>query len=664
MNLRLPPDWRVNDDLVIELDITSEFQSLLEAFTSEELVDGLSLQKGYLRVSLNGDLIGEREIAEEGEFTLEFSVPVEIVNQDTELNDLVISWDASAACEQSITSLLTIGAGSKVNIPHTAKSTSLKLKDFPSPFQYGCSVIDYPVAFVVPDDPDEDVLSALLAVSGAFGKLGGHNFIYEVLKTADLNQAKHADYHFVLTGGLEEVNELVESKMGGNRITLPAEVRGTNSGYLKYEISPWNTGRTILIVTGENGTGVYKAASILAADQMIPYSGGNDAVVKDVLDPMGATQFQIDRLLGDLVPENTLKASTLGETIVKMPFSIPGGMQISPEAYLELYFRHSQLINYLQSSISVHINDDLIGTIRFSDHSAENGLIRIILPPNVLRPLMNELQITYTITPQDICADERSGNYWITIFGDSYLHIPPVMEVETTPDLFTLNNLPKSLMKDSSFANLVYVIGGDDEKSWEYASRLAFLLGVSTDANIMQPALEFSGDVREFENGKDYILIGDMGSIPFQSGVNDYLPLPIGEDGGFAQEPLEGIQFVMDPGQDIGVIQSARIQDKNTTVIGVFGNSARGVSAAVNKLNELIKTGETQDANVLLIDGVGESHYYQVEQITAGEEEVPGHAAWFEQLSNFISLKPALLLLLIFLAITIVFVTWAIIKKK
>ena len=452
--------------------------------------------------------------------------------------------------------------------------------------------------------------------------------------------------------------------MGGNRITLPTEVRGTNCGYLKYEISPWNTGRTILIVTGENGTGVYKAASILAADQMIPYSEGNDAVVKDVLAPIGATQFQIDRLLGDLVPENTFKASTLGETIVKMPFSIPGGMRISPEAYLELYFRHSQLINYLQSSISVHINDDLIGTIRFSDHSAENGLIRIILPPNVLRPLMNELQITYTITPQDICADERNGNYWITIFGDSYLHIPPVMEVETTQDLFTLNNLPKSLMKDSSFANLVYVIGGDDEKSWEYVSRLAFLLGVSTDADIMQPALEFSGDVSEFENGKDYILIGDMGSIPFQSGVNDYLSLPIGEDGGFAQEPLEGIQFEMDPGQDIGVIQSARIQDKNTTVIGVFGNSARGVSAAVNKLNELIKTGETQDANVLLIDGVGESHYYQIEQITAGEEEVPGHAAWFEQLSNFISLKPAFLLLLIFLAITIVFVTWAIIKKK
>ena len=664
LEFALPPDWRVNDDLDIELVITIEFQSLLQAFTSEVIVDGLSLEKGYLRVSLNGDLVGEKVIAEDGEFMIEISVPVEIVNQDTELNDLVISWDASAACDQSITSLLTISTASKVNIPHSTKSTSLRLKDFPSPFKYDRSVIEYPVAFIVPDDPDADDLSALLAVSSAFGKLGGHDFSYEILSAADLNQAKHADYHFVLIGDLEEVNGMLESKLGGNRIIMPAGVMGTGSGYLKYAISPWNSGRTILVITGEYGAAVYKAASILTADQMIPYSGGNDAVVKDVIDTIGSSQFQIDHLLGNLISENSLQASTLGETIVKIPFSIPGDMQISPEVYLELYFRHSQLINYLQSSISVYINGNLIGTIRFSDHTAENGLMRIILPPNVLRPLMNELQITFTVTPQDICADERSGNYWITVFGDSYLHIPPVLEVETTPELFTLNNLPRSLMKDSSFSNLVYVISEEEENSWKYASRLAFLLGVSTDANIIQPALEFCGDVSEFENGKDYILIGDMGSVPFESGVNDYLPLPIGVDGKFAQEPLEGIQFEMDEGQDIGVIQSARIPDKNTTVIGVFGNSAQGVSAAVNKLIEQIRSGEAQDANLVLIDGVGESHYYQIAQkITDAEGGAAGHAEWFEHFSNLMLQKPAFPLLIVFLVISIAFVTWAIRKK-
>jgi len=661
----LPPDWQVNANLRVEMNITSEFQSLLEAFTQEEDAQGFEFQRGVIQVALNGTRIGTADVTQEGDSTVVFSAPRETLREDAQVNELVIAWEASAACDQSVTSRLVISAGSSIDMPHSAKQVRLKLKDFPSPFFTDHAMIPYPTALVIPDDADADTISSLMAVSSAFGKLVGDHFDYEILEASRLDEARHADYHLVLLGDLEAVNAVFHGTMRGDRISLPNQARNAEDGFLTYQVSPWNAGRNVLIVTGEKGLAVRNASAVLASDQIIPFSDGNNAVVKDISEPSASVQFQVDQTLGGLIPEKSLKTAALGESVINIPFSIPGDIQISPETYLELYFRHSQLLNYLQSNISIHVNGELVGTIRFSDPTAENGLARIILPPNVLKPARNLLQITFTIIPQDICADERSGNYWISIFGDSYLHIPPTLETAPTSVLFPLNNVHQSLLEASTFSNLVYVLDTQEISGWQFASQLALTLGALSDADIMRPAVRFVGELDEIDDQYDYVLIGDVSSIPFESGMNAFLPFPFEAGGVLPQESLGGVQFEVDAGENIGVIQSARVPEQNTTIIGVFGNSEQGLQSAMHMLIEQVTSDQMKNANLVIIDGAGESHAYliQPESAVSGTEQA-GSVSWLGRILSTALQSPALVLLIVFSIITIGFITWAIRKKS
>jgi len=186
----LPPDWQVEESFSIEMEVESEFQPLLEAFSTEEFTEGLSFQKGTLGAKINNVGIGEFEIFESGNNIVSFTAPGTLINQNTKENELIISWDSSAACDHSITTTISINKESEIRIPHTLRKSLLKLTDFPSPFLFNNSFAPNPIAFVIPYDVNEDTLSALLAVSGAFGKISGGDLTYEILNAGDLDK-KH-----------------------------------------------------------------------------------------------------------------------------------------------------------------------------------------------------------------------------------------------------------------------------------------------------------------------------------------------------------------------------------------------------------------------------------------------------------------------------------------
>jgi len=450
--------------------------------------------------------------------------------------------------------------------------------------------------------------------------------------------------------------------MGEDDLSLPAAAETTDNGLLAYIRSPWNPGRIMLLVSGESGAGVRKAASVLAAEKHLPFSEGNSIVIQNVADSLKIEQFLIDIELRDLAAEQSLQTTSINETRVEIPFMIPGDTRISPESYIELYFRHSQLLDYFDSNISVFLNEIPVGTIRLGDNSAENGLSRMILPPNVLKPLKNEMIISLTITPRDICADERSGNYWITVFGNSYLHLPPVLGLNTEANTYSLKNLPAVLLRDESFSNLKFLVGREEKRDWEHASRLVFSLGKHTLSNIIQPSVQFSTAGMNIGEKTDYIIIGMMDEIPEESGVNPYLPLPYKPDGTLTDEAFNGIQYEIQSDQDIGIIESVLLPERQTTILGIFGNSAIGLQTAVSHIIAELSTSGNQNFNVAIIDGAGDTHYYLIDQ-----KMIPDHGDigpgedWISRLLGNIDIDFPNILLVIVLSITAAFTVW--IKK-
>jgi hypothetical protein len=655
----LPADWVASSPVNFEFKLSSDFQSIMQAFISDEQNENLSSVKGILNFYLNGESIGETIIGESGVFSSSFEVEPDALMVDLGENELTITWDAEAACQYGTTTAITIDPTSSINISYNLQDINLRLNDFPKPFYREYDLKPYPVALILPENPDENDLSALLAVSAGLGKQSDGRLSYDVFRANEIPQTSLDQSQLVLIGKFENLQPFFEK--AGKTIDLASLSDQTDpeSGIIELMNSPWNAGRALLLVSGESPAALQKASASIAADDFLPFADGNLAVISQIPEA-SSSQLEIDLELRNLEHHNEMLVEDIGDTTLVFPFNIPGDIQISSEAYFEIYYRHSQLIDYLQSSLTITINGTKIGSVRFSDQSAENGLARIILPPDVIKPLNNVLEITATIVPQDLCADERSGNFWISVFEESYLHLPPTLEegvAQSSND--GLDGLPESILTDNSLANLTFVADRDDWQSWQYASGLAYILGTFTDAEVLRPSAFFEDAAVKDHPELTFILLGKTTDLPFLMQINDDLPLAFNEDGSLDPASMSGIQFSMDASQPIGILQTVRLVDSGPLMFCVLGNSDAGLKSAYTAANSAIQEKIGTSANIEIIDGIGDAHFFLVEQTTpAVDSAQTSQSKWYERIFGLNTEKTNQYLLIGTTLVTVCFIIW------
>lgn len=626
----LPADWSLNAPLQIELRFRSDFQSLMQAFADTPEIENTAGIKGTLSVYLNETLISATEVHSSTENALSFEVDAQLVAPYPTQNRIRIAWDAAAACAFGVTSGLYLDPESTLQFSHTTQPVDLSLRDFPQPFYSETDVQPHAVTLLIPANPDEGSLSALLAVAAGLGRHSQGALEFNVMTSDQISPAELANTHLILIGLLDSWRSyLAGSGLAVDALQIPAHA-GTEDGLLVLQASPWNAGRALLLVSGENEIGLQKASAGLASLDFLPYANGQAAVVSQLA--KDSAQTIIDLSLAALRVDDNLLAERLGDTTFSIPFNMPADADISPEAYIEVYFRHSQLIDYLQSSLTVSINGTKIGSIRFSDQSAENGLARIILPPDIIRPLQNTLEITTSIVPQDLCADERSGNFWVSVLGDSYLHLPPVLEEGggQAGDLY-LSDFPQALLIDESLSTLTFVSAADGWQNWLYAADLVYRLGAFTASGPLQPSAAFlDADLADL-SGQSILLIGSSAEIS-ASAWNDSLPLPFEANGRLPSLSFDGVQFSTASNQDLGVLQITRQSASGTPLFSLTGSSAAGLEAAVAAALQGLTDKLSSSANVTVIDGEGNGHDLLIEKPISAAADESSPPKWYERL--------------------------------
>lgn len=658
----LPPDWKVNGDLRVELQLQVAFQSLLEAFTSGDAAYQPVNQEGVMRIRINDAPAVEKVFEESGTQTLDFTFPAGALHENVTENRISISWDAAGACVNNITSYLAIGPESTIQIPHDTKSSEMALTDFPRPFYDAALLQSYPTAIILTNPENENDLSALMAISAGLGKHSVGKLSYEVFTADEARSRDLANDHLILIGQQSAVVEFLDGNAAGLTGAISAAGEKQGAGLIWYGLSPWNPGRTLMVVTGEDGLSVAKGAAVIAGDHLVPYSEENLAVISDLASSAQEEQLRIDYTLGDLLADETaLEADRLGATSRIIQFNVPGDVQVTSEAYLELYFRHSQLLNYLRSGLSVSINGRRIGTVRFSDNTAENGLIRILLPPNIILPQKNELELTFTLTGQDLCADERSGDYWVTVFDQSYIHLPPELSQEASGADSTFNSIPAFLMRGKGMSDLTFAGAGENFDNWRYASRLAFILGSFTEEQILTPVAVTSQLLDSRAVQENLILIGLKDGLSAQAAVNRWLPLPINAGTPLDNLTINGTQFDVADGGDYGFLEIGLDSQSGKHVLLILGSSPGGLQSAFTDLQEIIASDSKPAVNVRIVDRQGHSFEYQVAQATAAYTTQTGlKKSWFERLTSLnVNDRAGLLLVVLGLA-TVAFLFWTI----
>jgi hypothetical protein len=654
----LPYDWTLTGDVQLELRLTSEFQSLLEAFTEEDLADATPDRFGILRLALNGKRIGEQRVTESGNLTLQLEISQDDVLLEAQSNTLSISWDASAACQQSITTDISIDGASSISFPVETRVVTPAMRHFPAPFYVSNAIAAYPTAIIVPSDLDADTQSAFVAVAGGLGRQTGAQINLTVFRSDAVPTSVLENYHLILVGKDADLLTVFDA-LNADQIPQLGMKDVGDAGLLTLLPSAWNNQRAMLIVSGEDGEALRKSAAAVAADSFFTTSSGNQAVVTDVSDPLEGQQWQVNQTFINMFNEAEIVADTLGMEEVRLPFHVPADIDLSPEAYIELYFRHSQLINYLQSSVSVALNDKTIGTIRFGDQTATNGLARIILPPNSVRPLRNELTLTFTLVSQDLCADERSGNYWVTVFGDSYLHLPPVFEDSPLTERVYLDDLRDTFFGSSAYSDLSIVLGDTDADSLQIAADLALQLGAQTTANQMLIRSEMIDTLSIDADENTVILIAKSDHIAKNSVINSHLPLPFKQGGALPQVETSGVSFSLDPDQDFGNLQIIDRGEGLRPWLLISGNTNAGVGLALEVMLAKLRIPGSERATVKIIDHTGDEHAFLIEnEVAQIPSDVNGEGTWKQYFSDGGSNRLALLLMIPVGLVTAIYVVW------
>ncbi len=658
----LPADWALSAPLQLELRLRSDFQSLMQAFSGSPETENPAGIKGIFEVYLNDNLVTSAELDTSGETALSFEVDPAWVAVFPNQNTLRISWDAADACAYGVTSKLYLNADSTLRFTYTQKQVNVGLRDFPKPFYSEKDIQPHPVTLLVPADSDEASLSALLAVAAGLGKHSQGQLDYSIKTSDQVSLSDLQDSQLILIGKLDAWRSyLAGSGLGAEALQLPSGM-GAEDGLLLLRPSPWNDQRALLLVSGESEAGLKKASASLAAVDFLPYAHSQMAVISQLAG--SSVQAVIDLTMDDLLSTDNLLVENLGDTTFTIPFNMPADANINPEAYIEVYFRHSQLIDYLQSSLTISINGSKIGSVRFSDQSAENGLARIILPPNIIQPLKNTLEITTSIVPQDLCADERSGNFWVSVLGDSYLHLPPVLEEGggQAGGLF-LDDFPQALLTDETLSTLTFVSAAADWQSWQYAADLAFQLGTYSAASQLQPSAAFLEGSAQDLSGQSLVLIGSSGTLG-ASVWKDVLPLAFEADGSLSSLTFNGIQFLSGAEQDLGVLQIARQSENDAALYCIAGNSAAGLRTAVAAAQAYLENKPATSANVAVIDGENNTHYLTLEKAGSAAADVEdGQLHWYERILGQNMEKANFYLLAGSVLLTALFILWMFMDK-
>jgi len=614
--------------------------------------------------TINGHRIESISLNQTGDALLNIKIRPEYLNIDHQSNQLLISWDAVEICRYNGFSSITLKPSSSLIISKISKTILPNLNNFPSPFFAENDMSTNTTAFVIPEAPLEDELSALVSAAAGFGKLSEGKIPFEIIKLDQLNQNRYRNDNFIIIGIYNSLKSFLSDLGMDNEIEEILKLADQGSGLISLHVSPWNPGRAMMLITGEDSDAVHKASAALGSENMIIYSGNQYAIIKDITEKQTDSQFQTDYLLDALFQESMITTEQIGESEISASFSIPHDAAISPESYIELYFRHSQLLNYLQSSLAVSINGTPIGNLRFSDQSSENGLERIILPPNIIKPSKNILELSFSLAPQDICADMRTGNYWLTILGESYLHLPLTIGSSASEKIYYLDQFPYPFINDEQFGDLVFVVEKDNIETWKHAANLAFLFGTYTNSNALTPSVIYTESYTSDVFDRSYIFIGTTESIPHAADINKYLPLPFDSTGRMKEIPSTGVVFEIDQTQDLGFLELIRFPETDKYNLAILGNSSEGLSSAIQLINEKAKSPFINTSNIEIIDSQNNNFSFNIEKEIDLKDQKEKDVGALERIFLNNSDKISTILLIIIILLIIVFSFWTFKPRK
>jgi cellulose synthase operon protein B len=606
VDFSLPADWELRGGASLQLHLALFVAGTSSAEGTPTAGAGRAFG-GTLQVQLNNITLGTVLLDQGGEraITIPISSTALLAPREDGRHVLSMLLDTHEPCGSEQFTTLVIRPSSSLALPHRAVAPPTDLALLPRPIYQRAFQPDT-ATVVVPDAPTDGELQAALAVAAGFGRMTDGRLMLSLVPIGRLTDDMRDNAHLIFVG-----KPAAFPILDAARLPAPAQGSGFEApgmsdgdGVVQMAVSPWNTSKVLLIAGGSDDSAVIKAAQAIGSGAIRTGDAADLALVAAVQPQATAGVIKVDRTLADL-GYGVQNMYGLGGQYAGYRFDIPTGQAIDGDAYIDLVFVHSAMLDYDQSSVTVSLNNEPIASVRLDDTSTRLGSTRVTLPGSAMQAGSNQLTFRADLLPRVTCVDPRGSGLWMSIRPETMLHLPlgpaPASEITQTIDL---SRYPAPFTARPNFGGLAFVLAAEDPASWHVAADIAFDLGRQSQGAPLDLVVVVGDTVPEqVRKERDLLLIGRPSTLPLIGELRSTLPAPFEPDADVATEPGVQVAYRMQPGTSIGYLELLPAPwSAERTVLAVLGSTDEGLGWAGAALT-MPRLRSQVSGNLVVIDG-------------------------------------------------------------
>lgn len=572
LQFNLPASWAIANDAAITLDLTAAVTQIGDAVAGDP-----AIVNAVVTVALNNVRLNTLQVTNEvsRSVTLPLTEKAILAGGDDGRQELTITLQTGSECSPNQQFSLTVGASSFFELPHETIALPLDLALLPRPL-YQRSFLPESATLIIPDKPSATEIQSALTVAAGLGRMTGNRLAISLQQSSALTETQYAASHLIFIGkpaGLPELEE-INLPATASSTGFTSEGFQTDDGIIQIAPSPWNKEMVALVISGNTDIGVLKASQAFASRQTLVSPKATDiSIIAEVNPDVNQEKPPVDQAFTDLGYE-ARRIAQPGTGIIVYEFFIPEGFELDSEAFIDLSFTHSALVDYEQSGLVASLNDAEIGSVRFSDATTSLSDARFIIPRSAIRAGRNTLSLRASLIPTSECFNSDTLDIWMSIWPDSIIHLPLTPAAEGLTRSLSLNEYPLPFVNSPSLNTTAFVLSTDDLSGWQAAIAIAADMGARINGLFVNLAAAYSDDVPdELRQQRDLIVVGRPSSSALITELNEALPAPYAEGSDQAISRVSQVTFRTE-GASVGNLQLLSAPwNKQRIVLAVLGSS-------------------------------------------------------------------------------------------
>ncbi len=583
----LPAGWKLTQGPRLDLAMAVSFNTALTSNAPNTV--GAA---GSLTVQMNNVLLGVISLTKVGEVTQHFPIPLDAMKsaRTDGLMELRFTLDSGWACTYDENIVVAIHTSSTMTLPHDLIAPNTDLTLFPSPIFQQNSAFPDSALLVIPDHPSVAELQSAMTVAAGLGSLTSAGLALDIVTISQLTPQQVGSSHLILVGkasSLASVLQQLQLPMPVTNGQIKNNAGNPDDGIVELVDSPWSKDKAVLVISGNTDLGTVKAAQAMTTGAFRTDSFPNLAVIKQVQQNPLPASIPVDQTLQDL-GYVTETANSLGVNYFTYSFYIPPGQILGADAYFQLLYGHSALLNYARSGLVVLLNGQPIGSAAFTAETANTAVnsAKFTISPELVHAGRNNIEVRVSMIPQDLCTSPNLSGTYANLWAGSTLHLPLTTTVIGSNAAFDLTNYPAPFSYDSTLASTAFVLPKDDLQAWRAAVNVASYLGSVSQGSITTPAVFYADGLPASERAKyNLLVIGRASQLPIISEINSSLPAPFASNSDVAAEPPMQVTYRIAPNTTVGYVELLTSPwNSNKVIIAALGNTEQGVTWAASHL--------------------------------------------------------------------------------